>query len=72
MVATNTARLSIAAGAGGASFLGANVPLALDPLEVARSALCAASYQAQDESQEVHIGRLLGHFDRVVLISGKN
>lgn len=67
MVATNTSRFSFAAGAGSASFLGANMPLALDPLEVARSALSAASYQAQDESQEVHIGRLLGHFNRVGL-----
>jgi hypothetical protein len=67
MVATNPARFSIAAGAGSEGFSGSKFPLELDPLEVARSALCLASYQAQDESQEVHIGRLLGHFDRVGL-----
>lgn len=67
MMATNPARFSIAAGAGGKGFSGSRFPVVLDPLEVARSALCVSSYQAQDESQEVHIGRLLGHFDRVGL-----
>lgn len=57
----------MADGAGSEGFSGSRFPLALDPLEVARSALCVASYQAQDESQEVHIGKLLGHFDRVGL-----
>lgn len=36
----------------------------VDPLEVARGALCVASYESIDVSREVHITRLLGHFDR--------
>lgn len=67
MVAINTPRFGNAAGAGSASYLGAKMPLVLDALEVARSALSAASYQGRDEAQEVHIGRLLGHFNRVGL-----
>lgn len=36
----------------------------LDSLEFARGALCVASYQTIDVSHEVHITRLLRHFDR--------
>lgn len=41
----------------------------LDSLEFARGALCVASYEAIDVSREVHITRLLRHFDRAGISS---
>lgn len=39
-------------------------PPKVDPLEIARGALCVASYESINVSREVHITKLLGHFDR--------